>query len=295
MGCTAIIKKSKRNKYKNNLNDVKSVYILRQIFDIILESKQLGIIRYNKKLQKRLDLSINNNKKYSALYSSIEIEINPTINEYGNFINIFSSDKKYYHIYFDDKKEEIKRNYLDKKDKVNKIKIKIDYQVKSLKKLFFECYCIESINFKEFYRNNIIDMSYMFYGCSLLKELNLSNFSTNNVIDMSYMLFKCLSLKELNLLKFNTINVTNMNHMFYFCSSLEELYISNFNTVNVIDMNYMFFKCSSLEELNLSNFNTINVTDMSYMFSFCSTLEELNINNFNTINVIDMSYMFSFC
>ena len=81
--------------------------------------------------------------------------------------------------------------YIDEEDKVTKIKIIIDYQVKSFKDLFYECKCIESINFKKFYRNNITDMSGMFFECSSLKELNLNNFNTNNVTDMSCMFYKC--------------------------------------------------------------------------------------------------------
>ena len=202
---------------------MKSVYILRKIFDIIPKNKNLEIIRYNKKLQKKLDLSINNYKKYPELYTSIELEIKPVYCEYGKFIKISDSDKEYYHTYFDDNKEEIKRNYLNKEDKVNKIKIIMDYQVKSFKKLFFGCTCVESIYFKKFYRNNITDMSYMFSECSALKELNLSNF--------------------------NTINVTNMYNMFQRCKSLKQLDLSNFNTINVIDMSYMFNGCLSLKDL----------------------------------------------
>ena len=40
--------------------------------------------------------------------------------------------------------------YIDEEDKVTKIKIIIDYQVKSFKELFYDCKCIESINFKNF-------------------------------------------------------------------------------------------------------------------------------------------------
>jgi len=274
------------------LNNIKSVYILEKIFDNISINKRLGIIQYNKKIQKKLGLSIND---YAQLHIPIEIEIKPTINKYGKFINIKKDNEKYYHIYFDDKKEEIKRNHLLDKEKVNKIKIIIDHQVKSFKKLFAYCSCVESINFKNFYRINIIDMGYMFYECSSLKELDLSNFITNNVKDMNYMFYRCLSLKELNLSNFNTNNVTNMGHMFSECSSLKELNLSNFNTNNVKYMNSMFSWCSSLKELNLSNFNTNNVKYMTSMFLGCSSLKELNLSNFNTNNVYDMKGMFSRC
>ena len=82
---------------------------------------------------------------------------------------------------------------MEKNEKVKKIKIIIDYQVKSFKDLFYYSNCIESIFFKKFYRNNITNMSWMFYKCSSLKELNLSNFNTNNVTNMSEMLSGCSS------------------------------------------------------------------------------------------------------
>ena len=101
-----------------------------KIFDIMKKSKSLEIMKYNKKLQKRLNLSINNYKEYSELYSSIEIELISN-NKEGEFINIPDNDKEYYHIYFDNSNEEIKRNYLKENEKLKKIKIIIDYQIKS--------------------------------------------------------------------------------------------------------------------------------------------------------------------
>ena len=84
------------------------------------------------------------------------MEIIPKKGEYDKFINVNKKDKSYYHIYFNDNKEEIKNKYkINKKDKLTKIKIIIDYQVKSFKELFSWCECIKSINLKKFYRNNL--------------------------------------------------------------------------------------------------------------------------------------------
>ena len=116
---------------------------------------------------------------------------------YGKFINIKEEDKKYFHIYFNDnKKKEIYYTSLYKDDNVIKISIIINYQIKSFSGLFYDCECIESIEFKKFYRNNVTNMNCMFSGCSLLKELNLNNFNTNNVTDMSYMFYDCSSFKD---------------------------------------------------------------------------------------------------
>ena len=252
-------------KYEN----IKSKYILQKIFNNLEKKRTLILVKYNKDIKNRLDINFNDYKDCLEKYSSIVIEIKPAKNIIGKFIDIRKEDEKYYHIYFNNNEKEIKRNYINKDEE---IKITIDYQVISFKNLFKDCKCIESINFKKFYRNNIIDMSGMFYNCSSLKELNLSNFNTSNVTNMSTMFSFCSSLKELNLSNFNTNNVTEMCGMFSNCSSLKELNLNNFNTDNVTNMNLMFFKCSSLEELNLNNFNTNNVTDKNIIgiFDGCS-------------------------
>ena len=170
---------------------------MRKIFDYIKSKISLKIIKCNKDVQKKLNININNHKEYSEKYSSVELEIIPVQSHYCKFINIHDEDKKYFLIYFNDNKEEIKREYFNDDDNVSKINIIIDYQIKSFNKLFYYCESIESIHFTKFYRNNIINMNSMFSGCSSLKELNLSSFNTNNVTDMGYMFEGCSSLKEL--------------------------------------------------------------------------------------------------
>ena len=279
MGCSNIDSSEKARvkliKAKNVFDILKDKYFLEIIFDNLSKEKTLAIIKYNKKIQRQLKITEKDYKDYFSLNSSIEIEITLAnkIN-YNKFINIVNKkDEKYYHIYFNDSKEEVKRNCLNADDKVNKIKIKLDYQVKSLYKLFFNCECIESVNFITFERKDIRNMSYMFFGCSSLKEINFSNFNTNNVTNMSGMFNGCSSLKELNLSNFNTNKVTDMNDMFANCSSLNELNLSNFQTNKVKDMSFMFYKCSTLKILNISEFNIDKVESMGGMFWDCS--EEL--------------------
>ena len=273
-----------------NIQKIKSKYILKKIFNNLHKSKSFTIIKYNKTVQNKLNISLNDYKIY---YNEIEIEIVPAKNEFKNFINIQNKEEEiYFHIYFNDSKEEIKRIYLKENEEVKTIRILIDYNINSFKGLFVNCRCIESIYFKSFYRNNINDMSQMFEGCSSLKKVNLSKFNTENTINMNNMFSRCSSLKELNLSNLNTSKVINMSGMFSDCSSLKVLDISNFDTKMVNDMNHMFSGCSALKFLDLSNFNTDNVKDMSYMFSGCSIMRELDLSSFNTKNVENVIGMF---
>ena len=259
---------------QNNLESVKSKYILELIFSHLQKNKYLEIIKYNKNAQNRLNINSNDFKEYFEIFTSIEIEITFVENQYGKYINIVNEDEEpYFHKYFNDNKIEIDRNYTEEDDKISKIKIVIDYPIKSFEKLFEDCPYIQSISFKKFNRININNMNYMFCRCSSLNEINLSNFKTNNVIYMDGMFFKCSSLKKLYLSNFNTINVTDMNDLFNGCSSLKEINCSNFNTDNVVSMAGMFSGCTSLEQINLPNFNTDKVTNMAAMFSGCSSLK----------------------
>ena len=302
--------------------NIKSIFIIKKIFSDLDEKKLLEIVKCNKKIQKKLNIDLDDYKDYNETKTSIEIEITPVKDKYSRFIKtIKEEEKEYYHIYFDNDKKEINRGCLNKNEKVSKIIVIINHQIKSLSNLFNDCKIIESVNFKKFFRNNINDMSYMFYYCSSLKEINLSKFNTKNVANMRSMFHGCSSLKKINLSKFNTDNVTNMvvmfsgcsslteinlsnfktnnlkniRYMFHNCKALNEVDLSNFNSNNLIEIKGLFYECSTLAKINLSNFNTNQVTDMSYLFYRCSSLKEINISNFNTDKVNSMYYMFSGC
>ena len=212
-------------------------------------------MKYNRTIQNRMDLNIKDYKEYA----SIEIEIKPVSNKQGKFIDIKKEEQMYYHIYFNKNDAEIKRNYIYKDEEINIIKILIDFKVKSLKELFFNCDIISSVCFKNFNRENINDIGGMFCGCSSLKKIQFNSFNSTNVEDMSFMFCDCSSLNALNLNNFNTDNVKYMSYMFNDCSSLKSMNLNNINTNNVIDMSYMFYKCSSLKDLNINNFNTNKV------------------------------------
>ena len=116
---------------------VKSLNILKKIFNILSQKKSLKIIAYNKNIQKKLNKDIEDYKEYLR----IEIDIIPKPNIYGQFINV-EKIEPYYHIYFNDNKKEIKQNTIPFNG-ITKIKIKIDYEIKTLSKLFTNCKCIK--------------------------------------------------------------------------------------------------------------------------------------------------------
>ena len=105
--------KTESNKIesKDILKNLKNDYFLQKLFHNLLKKKSLDIIKYNKKIKERINISIKDYKEYSEIYSSIEIEIKPVNNKYGKFINI-EENEKYFHIYFNDNKEEIGRAHV---------------------------------------------------------------------------------------------------------------------------------------------------------------------------------------
>ena len=114
---------SKENNKENEsakpflpFDSLKSDYFLQKLYDNMPKKKKLEIVKYNKKIQNRINLSVKDYKEYCK----IEIEIIPAINKYGYFIHIDENDKLYYHIYFNGNKEEIKNKYKINKEDICK-------------------------------------------------------------------------------------------------------------------------------------------------------------------------------
>ena len=88
---------SSNNAYKENnkengsakpnpiIDNIKSRLILSKIIDNMPKKIKLEIVRYNKKIQNILNLSVNDYKEY---YEGIEIEIIPVVNMVNLFILI---------------------------------------------------------------------------------------------------------------------------------------------------------------------------------------------------------------
>ena len=99
--------KSKKDENKNidisniNFENLKSDYFLQKILDNMNKKKSLEIVKYNKKIQNRLKLSIKDYKEYSEIFTPIEIELIPSKDKYDKFINIKEKEESYFHIYFD--------------------------------------------------------------------------------------------------------------------------------------------------------------------------------------------------
>ena len=92
------------NKY--DLDNIKSNYFLLYLFNILPKNKQLEIIKYTKKIRNRLNITLNDYKKYSEKFTPIEIDIIPIKTDYNVFIHPLNDEtKKYYHIYFNDSKK----------------------------------------------------------------------------------------------------------------------------------------------------------------------------------------------
>ena len=250
------------NNNKNNfgyIQNIKNKFVFKRIFSHLTKIKILHIINYNKYCQNILNKDIDD---YMEENFKIEIEIIPQKYIYrkkARFIYIPNNSKyeSYFHIYFNNDKEEAKRNNLFENEKVEKIKVIIEREINSLNSLFFKCDIVKKIKFIKFNRKDITNMSHMFYRCTSLEELDISKINTDNVTDMNHMFYECLNLRILNLSNFNTDKVTNMSYMFSNCSNLTILNLSNFNTENVEYMDEILSECKSIKILNCSDTSII--------------------------------------
>ena len=81
---------------EQGFRNLKSDYFIQKFFGYMTERKSLETIRYNKSIQKRINININHYKTYSETKTSIELDIIPMKSKCGKFININEEDKKYF-------------------------------------------------------------------------------------------------------------------------------------------------------------------------------------------------------
>ena len=296
------------------LNEIKNKLLITEVLSLYMNKLSLlKIIKYSKKSQELFNITIDDYKNISTII--IELIYDKSYSESSLFVNYEQRYKPYFHVFFNDekkeqeyptninlelldsikhfvrskitnKKKEIVKGYTPPNKEIKKIKIVIDYQVTSLRGLFKNC-CFKEINFIQFYRKNIVDMSQMFYNTDIDKDKYVfNNFVTVNVTNMSEMFASCEYLKTINLSNFDTRNVTDMGFMFSRCERLKSLDLTMFKTDNLIRMDKMFSECQELEDVNLSSFNTSKVISMSELFAECTKLKNINLKNFNADNLL---------
>ena len=75
------------NEQKTEFENLKSDFIFKKIISFMKRNKSLNIMKYNKKLQKRLNININDYKECSK----IEIELKLAQYKFGKykFINLY--------------------------------------------------------------------------------------------------------------------------------------------------------------------------------------------------------------
>ena len=177
-------------------NDIKSNYILKKIIRDNLDKKiYLSIAKYNKKLQNKIGLNLENYKEYSnRIFNRTEMELIPYSHLKPDIKYYFirrKENRAYYHIYFDEDKKEINRTYITNADNVKKIYIKIDMELKSLKGLFYKCEALKEVKFTKFNREDFTDLCETFNECIYLDKLDVTKFKTSKVTKMNWMFTRC--------------------------------------------------------------------------------------------------------
>ena len=147
------------------MEKIRSQFILKKIFKNLCRKKYLQIIKYNKKIQKKGDISLIDYKEYNQTEIILKYDLSLT----EKYINITEDNKPYIHIY-NIKQNEIHVGIMNHSIiyKITEIKIIIDNEAKSLKGLFKNCVSIIYINFIKCNRKDIISTIELFYGCDSL-------------------------------------------------------------------------------------------------------------------------------
>jgi surface protein len=297
----------------SKLNQIKSPYNLKEIFTFVKEKTKLKIIKYNKYLQNKIGVTLEDYETLNNIVVNIKFTpeyINKLKEEYNEIKK--KIEKKEYD--GEQKKKELENDlYLKGQElKCRFMGAPFFNQNKEFIKVYLDDVPVENPRFfidflKEQTIPNIIkvtidkksnvkDFFCMFAKCRAINELTFKRINTKEITSMNYMFYDCINLKSLDLSEFETNELTNMFGMFKNCQKLENIKLSdNFITPKVTNMQYLFEDCWALLSIDVHKFDTSKLDCTVYMFKNCKNLVNLDVSNFNTDNVYETHAMFEGC
>ena len=143
---------------------------------------------------------------------------------------------------------------------IKSVKADETVQFKSMERMFYGCYNLETVDFTNFDTSLVTDMSLMFYECDHLKTVDFTNCDISRVINMQNM-FEYCNFKSIVLKGFDTTNVKNMRRMFYHCQNLRYLDLSDWTISEDCNVEEMFLSCSNLVAIKLGENWSFNKTN----------------------------------
>ena len=182
-------------------------------------------------------------------------------------------------------------------ERVNNIQYWNVDNLKSVRKMFYNCKKLHSIEFDDWNINLISNLSEMFANAEMITEIDVTGLVNSNAVNINSMFYNCKALTSLvGLGTWNVSNVTSLNSVFRACNTLGTLDLRTWNVSNVTDYTRTFDSCTSLAYLNVSNWNTNKATTLFYTFAECHELSQLiGIEDFDTSNVTNMCRTFDCC
>jgi len=270
---------------KINLYSKLSSYMLYELFCFISIRKKLTIIKYNKKIQKKMDISEDDYIALSMFYYS-EIHPNPNfIKHYQQFIKNypeFPKDKikNLFILSFEKQVEKMGYNYYNLSifddlfyDILHKRKItpyKISFDQNDLNQQICDELCQNKIEFLDIYLYTKVNNDYLkiIFECNsdTIRKLNLNYlFEEYNIL---------LPLKNLNEISFNLIIDKNQNISFLSFSN-----ISNLISKLQLKVNHNFIEIPDLCKLKELTIQSDDLTNIKISNKTLQQLELLKIEN----------------
>ena len=218
------------------LDIIKSVYFKRIMFDHLDIVKKHSIVKYNKSLQKMLNIEKKHYNKlpYIEIVSNYDLEyVNKLESKFINIPDRFLDRIKFTTEFFN-KETKMKEKYPKNKKYTVIQHIKTHHSFR-FKELFKDIDIVKNIKIVRFY--------------SIYGNDNMSSLCEN-----------CNNLEDIYISGVNFKKITNMKNTFANCYKLKILNISNFNLNKNANIENMFLNCNNLKQLNINGRN-INLTD----------------------------------
>lgn len=160
---------------------------------------------------------------------------------------------------------------------------------------FTSCTSIQTINFRGWKMNSLIDASGMFFNCECANTLLMDEFTGLSLLNADEMFRDCQKLQQIDLPKLVASNLQSIDGMFNNCNSAKTISIPLFKGDNVITAKNCFSTCVNLTSLQIPQFTGRSLEDAVQMFRDCNRLQKLSLPKFRPPAHCKLERLFQDC
>jgi len=165
----------------------------------------------------------------------------------------------------------------------------------SLKRFFYKCYNMDTVESASLDTSNITSLEEMFYSCQDITDIELHDWDVSKVTSFRAFAYQCSSLKYLKTFVWDTDSATDFSYFAANCSALQYIQVGHWKMSKVTTIASFASNCAILPNLNLQLWDTSSLIRADWFLGNCHKMYDIRVGDWDVSKVERFDYFIYNC